>query len=309
MRRTSPGRARPRADVPAFALVISLLPGLLVAGCGSNGGGSGEGGPERDQTSSATTPATSSATTQGSAPGGADKGAGGARPQDAKAAPKQSEPTVHASGTQLTAQAFSDLVISAFTRGGSARVEMRTSQAGTTSRGVIDFSTRPSSMRLVTSVDELAGQDTEVILVRDAMYMNMGEASQGKYLRMPLSQDDALLTDLSQLDPVSSFTEYAKAIDTVTAAGPEKVDGTTLRRYDAVVDTGKLLGERATTSDMPSTITHRVWFDDQGRVRRVEVDMGPSGTSTMTYRDWGAKVDIKAPPTSEVMDMPATPQR
>ena len=302
MRRPIPGSERGRATAATLALL------LLAAGCGTDATNGAD--ASQDAAHESAQLRTSPASEASPAPGTTRTAeAGGTAGTSNAPARKQDAPTTHPSGTELTTKTFADLVIGSFTRGGTAKVEMRTSEGGTSARGVIDFRTTPSSMRLVTTIDAVEGQQTEVILVQDAMYMNMGQVSQGKYLRMPLTHEDALLTDLSQLDPVSSFTEYAKAIESVTVAGPENVEGEPLQRYVAHVDSAKLLGERAETSELPARITHTVWFDAKGRVRRVEVDMGRSGTSTMTYRDWGKKVAVKAPPASKVMDMPTTPEQ
>ena len=68
------------------------------------------------------------------------------------------------------------------------------------------------------------------------------------------------------------------------------------RRHGMVVGSG--------AAGLPATVDYQLWFDGDGNFAKFSVDMGATGTSEGTFSDWGTKVDIQAPPASDVTSMP-----
>jgi hypothetical protein len=281
-----------------IALAASIT--FTMAGCGSDGDagaddGSGpnaapSGGTITDQGKASASPAAVEPKHSTSVKSGSEKAAA---------------ETI--SGAELT-----KLLQQSMVKGGTAVIAMSSSQAeaSTQTSGVVDYGTNPPSMSLTSKVEAMGGVESTIILVDGVMYMDMGEMSQGKFLKMPLGEEASQMLDLSQLDPAAAFKDMYGGLKDVTVQGKEKVAGGTFRRYDAQVSTDKLVKElpESARADFPKVAKYSFWFDDQDLVRQVVVDMGKSGTTTMTYDDWGKKVSIKAPAPEDVTEMPSTPQ-
>lgn len=208
-------------------------------------------------------------------------------------------------GTELTPKQFVDLFKSSMDS--SARMTM-TVEGPVSSRaeGVVDYGANPPAMAMTMDNAELGGQ-VKFVLLDNVMYMNMGQLSNDKYIKMDLDDPSGLLgQDISsQVDPKASMDQLAKGIKKVRFAGTEQLDGTEARRYDVILDARSLGAGDPGAAGLPKQMTYSVWFDDQDRLRKTVMAMGRgNGTVTMTLRDWGAKVDIKKPPAGQVTEMP-----
>lgn len=121
-------------------------------------------------------------------------------------------------------------------------------------------------------------------------------------------------------DPAQSVA-YAKAITDkdVSKAGTEKIDGVNTTEYKVSVDVSELPGGAGLQDQLGPTLPMRIWLDDQGRIRRQQVDLttkasasAQSGSdasservkisTTMQFSDFGTEVDVKAPSAAEVTD-------
>lgn len=236
---------------------------------------------------------------------------------DPSAAPEKSETEAPSSdkgsevaGT-ITGKQLADLLAASWKKGGTASVAMESSSGDTKSSttGVVDYTTDPPSMSLTTAVAAMGGQQSKIIVQGGNIFMDMGELSGGKFMKMPLEGEGSDLIDLSQLDPSKAFEQLGGGLKQVKSLGKEKVKGGTFRRYDAMVTTENLaknLPESARSS-LPERVLYSFWFDDSDLVRQVVVDMGETGTSSMSYDNWGQKVTIKAPAAKDVTEMPAMP--
>lgn len=248
----------------------------------------------------------------GSIPGKADAENPAATENDgAEESTKPTSPKKSSSSKGMTFSELTTLLSTSMKKGGTAVVSMTASQAETSTEtsGLIDYRTNPPSMSMTTKVAALGGEESTIIMVDNVMYMDMGEMSQGKFLKMPLDDGTAQMLDLSQLDPATAFKKIYGDEGTVTERGEEKLKAGTFRRYDAEVSTKKLRDDlpEAVRGDVPATAKYSFWFDSDDLVRQVEVDLGSAGKTLMTYDQWGSKVTIKAPPASDVTDMPQTP--
>jgi hypothetical protein len=123
-------------------------------------------------------------------------------------------------------------------------------------------------------------------------------------------------------DPAQTAA-YAKAItdQDVTEVGPEQVDGVDTTHYKVSVDVSRLPAGDLLAGQLGPTLPMQVWLDDEGRLRRQQIDItveSPASASAkagsaspeqlnmstvMTFSDFGTEVDAKAPPADQVTDV------
>ncbi|MFI1418148.1 hypothetical protein ACH4VX_09155 [Streptomyces sp. NPDC020731] len=117
---------------------------------------------------------------------------------------------------------------------------------------------------------------------------------------------------------------YAKAITDkdVTEVGTEKIDGVNTTHYRVSVDVTRLPGGDRMREQLGPTLPMQVWLDDEGRLRRQQMDMtvrtaasasakpdtgaAPQQlkmSTVMEFSDFGTEVDAEAPPAGQVADM------
>jgi len=100
----------------------------------------------------------------------------------------------------------------------------------------------------------------------------------------------------------------------VQKVGPATIGGVATTKYHVIMDVAKELQAKGLTSPLfkgmagqMKTIPADVWVDNGGLVRRVAFSYGlPQGAQmamTMDLYDYGAHVNVAAPPSSQVFDM------
>ena len=216
-----------------------------------------------------------------------------------------------AEGETLTPAEFTKILQAAFDKATTAEVTLDTTAGDmkTTGEGVLDLSGDTTSMQVSMSSSAVgADQKIDVRLVDDAMYMDMGALSGGKFIKMDLANAQASGLNLSQVDPSKTVEQFEKAATDVTYRGVEKVGGESLHHYELTLDPKKMGMKGAQDKKFPQSVDYDVWFDDGGFVRRLVMGLGEMGSTEVTYTDWGKDVEISAPPASDVMEMPNQPQ-
>jgi hypothetical protein len=122
-------------------------------------------------------------------------------------------------------------------------------------------------------------------------------------------------------DPAQSAA-YAKAITDkdVSKVGTEKIDGANTTHYKVSIDVAKLPGGAQLAKQVGPTLPMQIWLDDEGRIRRQQIDMAvkapasarPEGSAApqqvkvstlMEFSDFGTEVEAEAPPAGQVTDM------
>ncbi|MER7052868.1 MULTISPECIES: hypothetical protein [unclassified Streptomyces] len=127
-----------------------------------------------------------------------------------------------------------------------------------------------------------------------------------------------------QIGDPAQTAAYAKAITDkdVTKVGTEKIDGADTTHYKVSVDVSQLPGGERMSKQLGPTLPMQVWLDEEGRLRRQQIDMTvqapasasakPDGgasarqlkmSTVMEFTDFGTEVDAEAPPTEQVADM------
>ena len=119
----------------------------------------------------------------------------------------------------------------------------------------------------------------------------------------------------SQLQPTDVLSALKAEGVKVHELGSATVDGAKTTNYRVTVDMAKVLQSKGLTSPLLTSaaaqmksITENVWIGKDGLVRRVAFAYGtpqsnsPRVSATMDIYDYGAKVDIAAPPSNQVFD-------
>jgi hypothetical protein len=181
--------------------------------------------------------------------------------------------------------------------------------------GDLDYTADPPELAMTMDLPMAGSAKTEMRYVDGVFYMSLGELSGGKFWKLDPSDPDSPLGDmgsmLDQVDPMGTLEKLEPAIDTVTYAGDEDVDGQSLDHYELTVDPADLvktmdLPDEA-KSQLPDTITYDIWLDDEHRLSKMHMDLPVAGTESsidVTASDWGKDVTIEAPPADEVTEMP-----
>ncbi|WP_182526549.1 LppX_LprAFG lipoprotein [Nocardioides dongkuii] len=282
-RRTLPARLTARRL--AVAAVAPLALGTLVA-CGGDDGGT-----------TAKEPAASSSPSEESS-------------ESADAEP--TEDTAVAAGEEIEPEEFMDIFEAAFDEATTAHVTMDMSSAAGSieAEGDADYTTTPPDMTLEMGGAALQGQTMDMRLVDGVMYMKMPAMGE-KFVKLDLNDPNNPLGPglTNQLDPRGMFDSFGDSLDEVVYQGEEDVDGETTDAYAVTVDAETVLKSQGQEIppgiEIPEQITYVMNFDEDGRYRRMVVEMGEAlGDVTMDFTDWGADVTIEAPPKNQVTDFP-----
>jgi hypothetical protein len=177
--------------------------------------------------------------------------------------------------------------------------------------GDVDYSATPPEMAMTMNNAMLGKGDIEMRMVDGAMYVQVPMLQSGKWVKVPLTGKDSPLGGdlLGQMNPGRMLEEMKGAIDDVTYVGEEDVDGETLQHYTMTVRSEafqKMQDQFGGTGavDLPSLITYDLWTDDDGLMRQTKVSLGDLGSVAISMSDWGAPVQIEAPPQSEIAELP-----
>jgi hypothetical protein len=209
-------------------------------------------------------------------------------------------------GQELTGPEFADLLGAAIDQATTAHVTMDLGGGLGSGEGDADYTKTPPDLAMKLAIDALGG-DIEVRLVDGTMYVK-SPTSGDKWISTSLDDRSSPLGALGDsLDVKKQFELFRDAVTSATYNGAEDVDGESLDHYTATVDTEKMLqglpSAAAGQVDLPASMTHDWWFDDDGLIRKFSSEFGGAAT-VMTLSDWGGDVDIEAPPSDEITTAP-----
>lgn len=203
-------------------------------------------------------------------------------------------------GSTVELDAFAQMLDDAITKGRTAKIALGTTGENvSTSTGLADFRTSTPALRLSTAVAAMDGQKAEVLLVDGVVYLRMGNDPSAKYMKMELAQLGAAANDLAQLDPRAGYKRVSPSFTGLTYVGEKAEGGEQLHHYRATVDPAA-----QKKGGVFQVQAYDAWFDDAGQLRRIVADIGGT-VSTLTYSGWGRKLDLKAPPSKEVVELPS----
>ncbi|OKK08839.1 hypothetical protein AMK33_18155 [Streptomyces sp. CB02400] len=275
-----------RRGTKVAAITVAAVMGSVLTGCGDDSGSTGA----KDGASSSA----------GRSDGGQDQGTTAVRTAYEKTA--EAESARMTIGMKLTA-------------------EGRTITSD--GKGVIDLAEGDSVMTITAQGESIEQRVVDEVLYQKAQGRN---ASGGKpWIKIDLQKAAARQGVNNQRigDPAQTAA-YAKAITDkdVTEVGTEKVGGVNTTHYRVSVDVTELPGGDRMREQIGPTLPMQVWLDDEGRLRRQQMDMtvkAPASASAkpdsgaapqqlkmstvMEFSDFGTEVDAEAPPAGQVADM------
>lgn len=208
------------------------------------------------------------------------------------------------------------------------KLRVRTSAQGASQtangQGAVDLDDGDSVMTLTVQ-----GQQIEQRVVDQVLYQKMpkGRAPGGKpWIKIDLGRVAAQqgTGDQSMSDPAQSAA-YAKAITDkdVAKKGTATVNGVKTTHYRVSVDVAELPNGDTLRKQVGPALPMDVWLDDEGRMRRQQMDMtikAPEATqrssadassapgkvtvrTVMDFTDFGTEVEADEPPAGQVTDM------
>jgi hypothetical protein len=197
----------------------------------------------------------------------------------------------------------------------TARFHMTMEMGGQTiyADGALDLTGDHPAMRF--SMDPTGmGTPVDMRIVDNVMYIQDPTTGSGKYLKMDLGDPNGPMGDLAgvfdNFNPDQMITKISPhAFRKVTDLGSQTVGGRELEHYRVVIDTrtaASVLKNLPSTASLPRTLSYDMWLDSRDRMARFTMLMKKVSKVTATYSDYGAKVNITAPPASQVADLSAT---
>lgn len=145
-----------------------------------------------------------------------------------------------------------------------------------------------------------------MILLDPALYLNLGQATGGKYGEVDLGdkKDKSVANQFTPLiellNPATQLTTFKKALRSFEQKGEvQEIDGVKATPYNVVLSTSKIPGAEKPTKDTPKTASYTVYVGPDQLVRRVSFE-GADGAFQTDYSKWGEPVTIKAPKSSQI---------
>ncbi|WP_019855354.1 hypothetical protein [Actinopolyspora mortivallis] len=162
---------------------------------------------------------------------------------------------------------------------------------------------------------------TSTVMTEDAIYSKIPEMGSAEKPWTKISMNSSDSGGMNQMGRFKQFSDIDSMLppgSEITGESAEKVNGKQTTKYEVVTDPNKVVeqadGDIASkygmlAENMDGEIRTTLWVDSEELPAKVETVsppmtmMGqeiPETTTTVTYSDWGAPVDITVPPESKV---------
>jgi hypothetical protein len=265
-----------------LAVTLSLL---VLGGCGDN-----EGAPQAEEPASS---ATSADPTDDASEGAGDEQPGAA------------------GGEEISAQDFVDIARESFDRATTAKVSMTMGGGGVrfSAEGEADYEKEPVAMAMTMSISQLGA--FEIRLVDDVMFVKAAKRGE-KFAAFGLDDPDSLVGPIvARMDGSAVLDQLEEGITKAVYAGQEDIDGEGLDHYTVTADAAAMFDyfPPKVLARLPETLDYEWYIDDDGLFRGFATELR-AGRKTvemeLSFHDWGADVDIEAPPSDEVTTMAGT---
>ncbi|WP_110205327.1 DUF7537 family lipoprotein [Nocardioides daejeonensis] len=227
-------------------------------------------------------------------------------------APETDTPETN-SGEAISNDDFAKLIGDGIEATTTAKMKMEITASGvaTTAEGVMDYTgDQPATQMTMTVPGAPNGGKMDVIMVDGVIYMTMPIEGQKGYMKIDPKANPELekqMGGLSNFDMATMMESFTKGLKKVETIGSEDIDGVDTTHYRVTVDTAEaaaMLGDLgAEGAEVPKELTYDIWLDGEGRFTQMQADLDGQGSMKMNVFDWGADVDIKAPPANQVQDM------
>lgn len=152
--------------------------------------------------------------------------------------------------------------------------------------------------------------DIRMIMIDSVMYMKSAQLGD-KFIKMDLSDPDGPLGQMAEmfegLDPATQLEQFREGITSIRYVGEESLQGEDMRHYVITLDPSRIEQFRGQPGiARMGELTYDGWFDDEHRLRQMEMTIPGQAAGTMrtTVTDLGKDVDIQAPPASQVVEAP-----
>ncbi|CUR55688.1 exported hypothetical protein [metagenome] len=238
-------------------------------------------------------------------------------PSDSASDPASESPSEEASAEdeaveEIDADDFADKMANSFDNTTTAQVAMQLSSSGLdmSATGAVDYTGDTPSMALRMTAPTLGAGTIDMRLIDQVMYMSMPMIDpSGKFFKIDLTDKNnpmgESLGDMSSFDPQSTIENFSKGVKSVKIVGEESIDGEDTTHYKVTTLTKAISSQLGgKTAGMPKTFVYDVWLDGDDRMRKMVAAVDKQTSVEMTMTDFGSPVSIKAPPSSEVQDMP-----
>ncbi|HJR89215.1 MAG TPA: hypothetical protein VJ782_03540 [Aeromicrobium sp.] len=199
---------------------------------------------------------------------------------------------------ELSQSNFADDVFSAIEKAGSAKIHFESGTGGKKfiGEGEVEYGDELAVRMTMPNPAGGSGKQ-EMLLIGDTVYMGMGD----RYMSMSMdAMRSSGMPDMSaSLDPKAQKDAFEAAITDFKQSGePETLDGVQATPYVITLDPKKAPETFGSVVTEPLTFTYFVGPDNLPRKMVYE---DKNGEFVATYTDWGADVDIEAPPADKVM--------
>lgn len=219
-----------------------------------------------------------------------------------------SDPTTEAPpGDALTVDNFGERVVAAQHDAGGVEVDMEMGVEGQTvqaSGAMLSGDSLESTQMQLTM--EVPGEGTmEMRMVDGVMYMEIPEMG---WISMDLAEAaQSMGLDMGSFDPSAQIEAFDEALVSLEASGePEELDGVQAQPYTLVLDAQTLTDLEGFeglegSDDLPEQLEVEMWIGPDDLPRRMVMDV-EGDAMTMNMSNWGADVNVEAPPAEEVTD-------
>jgi hypothetical protein len=264
-----------------LAVTLSLL---VLGGCGDD-----EGAPQAEEPASS---ATSADPTDEASEGAGD------------------EPGT-AGGEEISAQEFVDIARESFDRATTAKVSMTMGGGGVrfSAEGEADYESEPVAMAMTMSISQVGA--FEILLVDEVMYVKAAKRGE-QFAAFGLDDPDSLVGPIvARMDASAVLDQLEEGITKAVYVGQEDIDGEELDHYTVTADAAAMFDyfPPRVLARLPETLDYEWYIDGDGLFRGFATEL-MAGRKTvemeLSFHDWGADVDIEAPPSDEVTTVAGT---
>lgn len=227
-------------------------------------------------------------------------------------ATQDADPGADSASDLLTADDFMSRIVAAQVAAGSATMTSTTQAGGQTVTTTSDTIIGPTSQNSRVTVGSPTGDSIIVLMVDGAIYVNLGSASENKYVQVDPTDTTGPFASLAgaaeSADPSQSLRDLEPAVVSVEPSGdPEEIDGVQTQAYDVVIDTTKVGGVTAEQfaaagTSVPAEIDYTYWIDGDDLIRKVTTEV-LGVTTEILFSNWGADLDVSAPGPDEITQM------
>lgn len=211
----------------------------------------------------------------------------------------------------LDAGNFHEVLAAALSSGASYRTSITMSGAGaaSTMEGEVEITDAGAAMAMTTTE---GGVEMSIVVVDGAYYMNMGDLTEGKFVKIDLTDPTNPFSSLGSLadmsDPSKSLDMFKDSVKSVENAGKEDVDGTSATHYVVTVDSSaiskSLSGvDPSAQPSLPAEFVYDFWVDGDDRPVKITSEVMGSTTDTRYY-DWNdSSISVEAPSADQISEL------